>query len=61
MFDGLLFDILVPILVVSDSLKEFHQIDVLSYLMDLSVMNRLLHTYFPVDLLDYVFDLLLGY
>jgi len=57
-FDSLFLDFFVPVLVVSNPFKKFHQIYMLSYLLDSGLVDGFLHAYFPVDLLNHIFDFL---
>lgn len=54
---GLPFDVFIPVLIVSHSFKEFHEIDVVPHFLRLTENWRVFYINLPVDVLDALPDL----
>ena len=60
MCESVPLDVFMPILVVSHSFKELHEVHVLSDLLRLILVRRSLNIYLPVELLHALADLFLA-
>lgn len=58
--NSLFLNILIPVLIVSNTFEKLHQVNMLAYFFDPGLMDRFFDSSFPIDLINDVFDIRLG-